>query len=171
MASIPDELELNYFAKNWCLQIVGVCRRAAKYGRGGRQNAGHTPGQYCCSAVPRARFPAGWGDICKYFGLPESKIVSVKDRAFNDQRYFIGSNKLADLGWVERTSWEEGLKKTIQLLSHQNHPCRPDARCLHCTSAQWYLECQTGEYWNGDVENALQPHPFAPTTVSTAPIL
>lgn len=89
------------------------------------------------------------GDICKYFGLPESKIVSVKDRAFNDQRYFIGSNKLADLGWVERTSWEEGLKKTIQ----------------------WYLECQTGEYWNGDVENALQPHPFAPTTISTVPIL
>lgn len=30
------------------------------------------------------------------------------------RRYYIGSSKLAELGWVERTSWEEGLKKTIE---------------------------------------------------------
>lgn len=54
-------------------------------------------------------------DIAKYFKLPDSRIVQVKDRAFNDQRYFIGSNKLAELGWAERTPWEEGLKRTIQV--------------------------------------------------------
>lgn len=30
------------------------------------------------------------------------------------RRYYIGSKKLASLGWVERTGWEEGLKKTIE---------------------------------------------------------
>jgi len=36
-----------------------------------------------------------------------------QDRAFNDRRYYIGSSKLGSLGWTERTSWEEGLQKTI----------------------------------------------------------
>ena len=29
------------------------------------------------------------------------------------RRYYIGSSKLAELGWKERTSWEDGLKKTV----------------------------------------------------------
>jgi dTDP-D-glucose 4,6-dehydratase len=37
----------------------------------------------------------------------------LQDRAFNDRRYYIGSSKLGSLGWVERTTWEEGLQKTI----------------------------------------------------------
>jgi len=37
----------------------------------------------------------------------------AQDRAFNDRRYYIGSSKLAELGWRERTSWEVGLRKTI----------------------------------------------------------
>jgi dTDP-D-glucose 4,6-dehydratase len=41
-------------------------------------------------------------DIAKIFDMPESKIVHVKDRAFNDQRYFICDKKLAQLGWVEK---------------------------------------------------------------------
>ena len=40
-------------------------------------------------------------DICCHFNLPESKIVHVADRAFNDQRYFINDTKLAVLGWKE----------------------------------------------------------------------
>jgi nucleoside-diphosphate-sugar epimerase len=38
---------------------------------------------------------------------------ALQDRAFNDRRYYIGSSKLGALGWVERTSWEEGLQRTI----------------------------------------------------------
>jgi len=29
------------------------------------------------------------------------------------RRYYIGSSKLAELGWKEKTSWDEGLKKTV----------------------------------------------------------
>ncbi|MBT6149449.1 MAG: NAD-dependent epimerase/dehydratase family protein, partial [Gemmatimonadetes bacterium] len=38
----------------------------------------------------------------------ESLITFVEDRHFNDLRYTIDSSKLQALGWVERTSWEEG---------------------------------------------------------------
>ena len=41
-------------------------------------------------------------------------------------------------GWKERTSWEVGLKKTVE----------------------WYLEHGFDSYWNSaDVEQALAPHP------------
>lgn len=40
-------------------------------------------------------------------------LLHIQDRAFNDRRYYIGSSKLESLGWTERTSWEEGLRKTI----------------------------------------------------------
>lgn len=58
------------------------------------------------------------------------------------RRYYIGSQKLAGLGWTERTSWEDGLKNTIE----------------------WYLANGFDEYWdNGDVQAALKPHPvFSP---------
>lgn len=64
----------------------------------------------------------------------QGKIIKVKDRAFNDQRYFICDQKLAGLGWTERTSWEEGLKVTID----------------------WYLKNGFSSYWeHGDVEVRL----------------
>ena len=54
------------------------------------------------------------------------------------RRYYICDNKLNTLGWREKTSWEDGLKKTID----------------------WYLQHGFQEFWdNGDVEAALQPHP------------
>ena len=37
-------------------------------------------------------------DIAAIFSLPESKIVHVRDRAFNDRRYYICDQKLAALG-------------------------------------------------------------------------
>lgn len=43
-----------------------------------------------------------------------------------------------DAGWKERTSWEEGLKRTVD----------------------WYLAHGFKDYWNtADVEAALAPHP------------
>ena len=53
-------------------------------------------------------------DIAAYFKMSLGAVVHVKDRAFNDRRYYIGSDKLSQLGWKERVGWEEGLKRTIE---------------------------------------------------------
>jgi UDP-glucose 4,6-dehydratase len=77
-------------------------------------------------------------DIAKRFNLPEDKVGHVKDRMFNDRRYFICDKKLHALGWEEKTSWEDGLQRTID----------------------WFLAKSDASYWsNGDMEAALAPHP------------
>ncbi|CAL5405998.1 unnamed protein product [Camellia sinensis] len=74
-------------------------------------------------------------DICKLFSMdPEKNIKFVDNRPFNDQRYFLDDQKLKNLGWAERTIWEEGLKKTME----------------------WY---KSNPDWWGDVSGALLPHP------------
>ncbi|WOH00787.1 hypothetical protein DCAR_0520162 [Daucus carota subsp. sativus] len=74
-------------------------------------------------------------DICKLFSMdPQSNIKYVENRPFNDQRYFLDDQKLKNLGWAERTTWEEGLKKTMD----------------------WYT---SNPDWWGDVSGALLPHP------------
>ncbi|KAL6561692.1 Rhm1p [Orobanche minor] len=74
-------------------------------------------------------------DICKLFNMdPDKNIQFVENRPFNDQRYFLDDQKLKNLGWSERTIWEEGLKKTIE----------------------WYT---SNPDWWGDVSGALLPHP------------
>ncbi|XP_009610279.1 trifunctional UDP-glucose 4,6-dehydratase/UDP-4-keto-6-deoxy-D-glucose 3,5-epimerase/UDP-4-keto-L-rhamnose-reductase RHM1 [Nicotiana tomentosiformis] len=74
-------------------------------------------------------------DICKLFNMdPDKSIEFVENRPFNDQRYFLDDQKLKELGWSERTLWEEGLKKTIE----------------------WYTK---NPDWWGDVSGALLPHP------------
>ncbi|CAL5403134.1 unnamed protein product [Camellia sinensis] len=74
-------------------------------------------------------------DICKLFSMdPEKSIKFVDNRPFNDQRYFLDDQKLKNLGWAERTIWEEGLKKTME----------------------WY---KSNPDWWGDVSGALLPHP------------
>ncbi|KAK6237107.1 hypothetical protein QUC31_020892 [Theobroma cacao] len=79
-------------------------------------------------------------DICKLFGLnPKEAIKFVQDRPFNDQRYFLDDQKLKKLGWKERTSWEEGLKMTME----------------------WYT---SNSDWWGDVSAALSPHPYLSVT-------
>jgi len=76
--------------------------------------------------------------ILRHFDLEEDRLEFVTDRKFNDRRYFICDKKLAALGWKERTSWEDGLKMTID----------------------WYLRNQDVGYWdNGNAEAALDPHP------------
>ncbi|RDY06954.1 Trifunctional UDP-glucose, partial [Mucuna pruriens] len=74
-------------------------------------------------------------DICRLFKMdPETSIQFVENRPFNDQRYFLEDQKLKSLGWSERTTWEEGLKKTMD----------------------WYIN---NPDWWGDVTGALLPHP------------
>jgi UDP-glucose 4,6-dehydratase len=80
-------------------------------------------------------------DIAKHFGVadPSSARTFVRDRAFNDRRYFICDKKLLGLGWREEVTWEEGLERTIR----------------------WYKEIGgKRSYWeNGDMDAALAPHP------------
>ena len=109
-------------------------------------------------------------DICKLFNRdPDATIKHVRDRAFNDRRYFMCvmrsgavcssgmrvcmrvcgwpqarmhlqlslflplpcppscscDKKLLKLGWQEKTSWEEGLRKTVD----------------------WYLQNAKRDYW------------------------
>lgn len=53
--------------------------------------------------------------ICKELNKPESLIVHVKDRKGHDKRYAIDPTKIGrELGWFPETTFEEGLKKTIQ---------------------------------------------------------
>ena len=40
-------------------------------------------------------------------------ISYVPDRCFNDLRYTINSDKLAELGWKELISWEDGMGATV----------------------------------------------------------
>ncbi|KAJ8492477.1 hypothetical protein OPV22_014198 [Ensete ventricosum] len=61
-------------------------------------------------------------DICALFSLDPDKVIQfVENRLFNDQRYFLDYQKLKNLGWSERTAWDDGLKKTMKW-----HMCHPD---------------------------------------------
>ncbi|KAI9681110.1 MAG: hypothetical protein M1817_002392 [Caeruleum heppii] len=71
-------------------------------------------------------------------GPPESDEAWVKhaqDRPFNDRRYAVDGTKLRQLGWTQKTSFEDGLRKTVD----------------------WYRK--HGESWWGDIGPALTPHP------------
>lgn len=71
-----------------------------------------------------------------YKGEPEEMMVFVPDRVFNDLRYHINSNRLAELGWKELVSWEEGILRTFN----------------------WYKE-NSSRF--GDIDSALKAHPRA----------
>jgi UDP-glucose 4,6-dehydratase len=43
----------------------------------------------------------------------DNYIEFVKDRDFNDKRYYIDNNKLKELGWKQKVKFKEGLIKTI----------------------------------------------------------
>ncbi|GER29209.1 dTDP-glucose 4,6-dehydratase [Striga asiatica] len=75
-------------------------------------------------------------DVCRMFGLEgcSGAVEFVENRPFNDQRYFLDSRKLKDLGWVEKTRWEDGLRRTME----------------------WYM--RNPDWW-GDVSAALVAHP------------
>ena len=76
-------------------------------------------------------------DICHIIGCkPENTIIHVRDRAFNDRRYFIDCSKLLSLGWVQQKPWKQGLQETIT----------------------WYMKEDLQSYWM-DFTSALSPHP------------
>jgi|SRR3989344_5511322 len=51
--------------------------------------------------------------ILKALGKDESHIEYVKDRLAHDRRYSLDSSKIKKLGWKPKTSFEDGLKATI----------------------------------------------------------
>ncbi|KAK8162798.1 putative rhamnose biosynthetic enzyme 2 [Phyllosticta citrichinensis] len=80
--------------------------------------------------------------LLKLFGLPSSTprefstwVEHTTDRPFNDHRYATDGTKLAQLGWRQRTSFDEGLKITVD----------------------WYRKF--GEVWWGDIGRILTPFP------------
>ena len=78
-------------------------------------------------------------DVCTLFGRDaKSTLQHVRDRAFNDRRYFISDSKMRTLGWQEQTSWPEGLQAT----------------------KRWYMAHGRASYWDrGSLAKALKPHP------------
>ncbi|KAL4532318.1 hypothetical protein Ndes2437B_g02727 [Nannochloris sp. 'desiccata'] len=77
-------------------------------------------------------------DICGMLGADASEqVLHVRDRAFNDRRYFIDDTKLAALGWKEEVSWEDGLRKTVE----------------------WYKSTSINYWDHGSAELALDAHP------------
>ena len=66
----------------------------------------------------------------------EAHIEYVEDRAFNDVRYFLSYDKLKQLGWSPRVTFDEGLAETLQ----------------------WYADTDPNQYWKG-VDVAIRPHP------------
>jgi len=67
-------------------------------------------------------------------GCDNSHIEYVKDRVGHDRRYALNSQKLRmELGWEPKTSFEEGLSKTVE---------------WYKTNQSWVNRCRSGEYVN-----------------------
>ncbi|KAM5365798.1 hypothetical protein ACJA88_012312 [Fusarium oxysporum] len=64
-------------------------------------------------------------------------VKYTHDRPFNDQRYAVDATKLKMLGWTQKTSFDEGLRRTID----------------------WYK--RYGDKWWGDISPVLTPFPQA----------
>lgn len=81
--------------------------------------------------------------LLKEMGIPnETKadfdkwVKYTHDRPFNDHRYAVDGTKLRNLGWVQKTTFAEGLRITVD----------------------WYR--RFGEEWWGDISKVLSPFPI-----------
>ncbi len=106
---------------------------AAAGGGGGGGPTSPPPG---AAAAPRATTtaPAAFPPAPAPLSAAERQFISlVKDRPFNDLRYSLDCGKLFALGWRERVTWADGLRRTLD----------------------WYL--QHPRYWPraSDMETAL----------------
>jgi UDP-glucose 4,6-dehydratase len=70
------------------------------------------------------------------YNNPSDMMQFVEDRAFNDLRYSINSDRLIQLGWREEVEWKTGLEITVN----------------------WYRH-YTSRY--GNIDSALVAHPRA----------
>jgi dTDP-glucose 4,6-dehydratase len=56
--------------------------------------------------------------ICELAGAPESQIAFVEDRPGHDFRYGLRSERLRNLGWASRVSFDDGLARTVDWYRH-----------------------------------------------------
>ncbi|KAI5240221.1 NAD(P)-binding protein [Aureobasidium subglaciale] len=84
--------------------------------------------------------------LLRQFGHPDGTkeevykhVVHCEDRPFNDHRYAVDGSKLKQLGWKQKTTFEEGLSITVG----------------------WYR--RYGDTWWGDISDRLTPFPTVPT--------
>jgi dTDP-glucose 4,6-dehydratase len=90
-------------------------------------------------------------DLCRLllaqFGIPnedyEKWVEHTHDRPFNDMRYAVDGGKVGKLGWVQKTSFEKGLKMTVD----------------------WYR--RFGDTWWGDISHCLTAFPKSDTYKET----
>jgi len=79
--------------------------------------------------------------LLEVMGLKDKEdqyITFVRDRVFNDRRYFIDSSKVEALGWKKEVDWEEGLSKTVE----------------------WFKSVNPESYWPTlELNHTLSPHP------------
>jgi len=72
--------------------------------------------------------------ICDKLDKPKSLITYVTDRKGHDRRYAIDPTKINnELGWLPKTSFEEGIQKTIQ---------------WYLDNREWWEDIISGEYKN-----------------------
>lgn len=84
--------------------------------------------ELCSLLLKQFGYSGSDSDLSKY-------IEHTVDRPFNDRRYAVDATKLKKLGWTQKTSFEEGLKVTVD----------------------WYR--RFGKQWWGDIEDVLVPFP------------
>lgn len=70
--------------------------------------------------------------ILSLLGFGEEKIEYVKDRPGHDRRYAIDFSKISrELGWVPKTGFEAGMKKTVE---------------WYKTNSDWWRKIKNGDY-------------------------
>ena len=64
--------------------------------------------------------------------FPDARVTHVRDREYNDQRYFIDGRKLRLLGWRPRVTFAEGLDRVAAwVAAHPDHwPSEVVERCV-----------------------------------------
>ena len=46
--------------------------------------------------------------------IGKGKVTFIKDRPFNDNRYYVNSNKLESLGWTTTMDFDKGINEVIE---------------------------------------------------------
>jgi dTDP-glucose 4,6-dehydratase len=69
--------------------------------------------------------------ILKELGKPESLKIFVKDREGHDRRYALNTEKIRQLGWKPRHSFEEAMRKTVGWYGENR---------------RWWEKLKSGEY-------------------------
>lgn len=96
-------------------------------------------------------------DVSAMYGDPAPRLAHVRDRAFNDRRYYVCDAKLAALGWRERTPWDVGLRRTVDWYASHAPPAG---------GAGAEDGAETGWWDAADVEAALAAHPSSREAVA-----